>query len=94
MAGSHPEDLTQARRATWTTSTTWSRPDPGHRRIARAATSPVPGTLNFRDAGGYPTADGGVTAWRRLLRSDGLHRLDQGAGRRCSARSACGPCST
>ncbi len=42
---------------------------------------PVPGTLNFRDAGGYPTADGGVTTWRRLLRSDGLHRLGQGAAR-------------
>jgi protein-tyrosine phosphatase len=39
----------------------------------------VPGTLNFRDAGGYPVADGGVTAWRRLLRSDGLHHLGVGA---------------
>ncbi len=36
----------------------------------------VSGTLNFRDTGGYPVAGGGVTAWRRLLRSDGLHRLD------------------
>lgn len=40
---------------------------------------PVPGTLNFRDAGGYPVDGGGVTGWRRLLRSDGLHRLDPGA---------------
>jgi protein-tyrosine phosphatase len=39
----------------------------------------VPGTLNFRDAGGYPVAGGGVTAWRRLLRSDGLHHLGAGA---------------
>jgi protein-tyrosine phosphatase len=39
----------------------------------------IPGTLNFRDAGGYPVADGGVTGWRRLLRSDGLHRLGLGA---------------
>ena len=46
--------------------------EPG-RRIA------IPGTLNFRDAGGYPVADGGVTGWRRLLRSDGLHHLGQGA---------------
>jgi protein-tyrosine phosphatase len=46
--------------------------EPG-RRIA------IPGTLNFRDAGGYPVADGGVTGWRRLLRSDGLHRLGLGA---------------
>jgi protein-tyrosine phosphatase len=35
----------------------------------------VPGTLNFRDVGGYPVIGGRVTAWRRLLRSDGLHRL-------------------
>ena len=39
----------------------------------------IPGTLNFRDAGGYPVAGGGVTGWRRLLRSDGLHRLGHGA---------------
>jgi protein-tyrosine phosphatase len=36
----------------------------------------VGGTLNFRDIGGYPVAGGGLTRWRRLLRSDGLHRLD------------------
>src|SRR5258707_11074912 len=39
----------------------------------------IPGTLNFRDAGGYPVVGGGVTGWRRLLRSDRLHRLSQGA---------------
>ncbi len=39
----------------------------------------VPGTLNCRDAGGYPVAGGGFTAWRRLLRSDGLHHLGAGA---------------
>lgn len=39
----------------------------------------VPGTLNFRDAGGYPAADGGATRWRRLLRSDGLDSLGEGA---------------
>jgi len=39
----------------------------------------VPGTLNFRDAGGYPAAGGGFTAWRMLLRSDGLHHLEAGA---------------
>jgi len=37
---------------------------------------PLAGTLNFRDVGGYPTADGGTIGWRRLLRSDALHRLD------------------
>lgn len=40
---------------------------------------PVPGTLNFRDVGGYPLAGGGFIGWRRLLRSDGLHRLGRGA---------------
>jgi protein-tyrosine phosphatase len=30
---------------------------------------------NFRDLGGYPTADGRVTRWRTLYRADGLHRL-------------------
>lgn len=36
---------------------------------------PLPGTLNFRDTGGYPVADGGTVAWRTLLRSDGLSRI-------------------
>jgi len=39
----------------------------------------VPGTLNFRDVGGYPVAGGGEIRWRTLLRSDGLHRLGPGA---------------
>jgi protein-tyrosine phosphatase len=42
----------------------------GRRRI------PLPGTLNLRDLGGYPTSDGGVVRWRTLLRSDALNRLD------------------
>ncbi len=33
------------------------------------------GCLNFRDLGGYPTAEGRRLAWRRIYRSDGLHRL-------------------
>jgi protein-tyrosine phosphatase len=33
------------------------------------------GCLNFRDLGGYPTAGGGTLVWRRIYRSDGLHRL-------------------
>jgi protein-tyrosine phosphatase len=37
---------------------------------------PLPGTLNLRDLGGYPTSDGGTVRWRTLLRSDALHRLD------------------
>ncbi|MEO4001986.1 tyrosine-protein phosphatase [Mesorhizobium sp. CAU 1732] len=35
----------------------------------------VPGTFNIRDLGGYAAATG-QTRWRRLLRADGLHRLD------------------
>jgi protein tyrosine/serine phosphatase len=38
----------------------------------------LPGTLNLRDLGGYPTSDGGTVRWRTLLRSDALHRLDDG----------------
>lgn len=33
------------------------------------------GCLNFRDLGGYATADGRRVRWRRLFRSDGLHVL-------------------
>jgi protein-tyrosine phosphatase len=40
---------------------------------------PVPGTLNFRDAGGYPVSGGGVIRWRQLLRSDALHLMDRAA---------------
>lgn len=34
----------------------------------------VDGTYNIRDLGGYATANG-ETRWRRVLRSDGLHRV-------------------
>lgn len=37
---------------------------------------PIKGTFNVRDLGGYTTA-AGATRWRRILRADGLHRLDQ-----------------
>lgn len=33
------------------------------------------GCLNFRDLGGYPTADGRVVRWRQVFRSDALHHL-------------------
>jgi protein-tyrosine phosphatase len=35
------------------------------------------GCLNFRDLGGYPTADGRSLGWRRVYRSDGLHHLTE-----------------
>jgi protein-tyrosine phosphatase len=38
----------------------------------------LPGTLNLRDVGGYPTRDGGRVRWRALLRSDALHRVPAG----------------
>lgn len=37
---------------------------------------PIVGTLNFRDAGGYPVEGGGRVAWRTLFRSDALHRVE------------------
>lgn len=33
------------------------------------------GCLNFRDLGGYPTADGRLVKWRQVFRSDALHHL-------------------
>lgn len=36
----------------------------------------VPGAYNIRDLGGYQTARGGQTAWRRFLRADSPHALD------------------
>jgi protein-tyrosine phosphatase len=33
--------------------------------------------LNFRDVGGYPTADGGRVRWRRLFRAGGLSQLSE-----------------
>jgi len=33
------------------------------------------GCHNFRDLGGYPTADGRALRWRQLFRSDALHHL-------------------
>jgi protein-tyrosine phosphatase len=36
------------------------------------------GCVNFRDLGGYATADGRTVAWRRLFRADGLNKLTEG----------------
>jgi protein tyrosine/serine phosphatase len=35
------------------------------------------GCLNFRDLGGYPTADGGLVRWGLVFRSDALHLLSR-----------------
>jgi protein-tyrosine phosphatase len=39
----------------------------------------IDGVVNMRDLGGLPTADGGSTAWRRLIRSDDLQALSAAA---------------
>lgn len=49
------------------------------RRLAAA------GTSNFRDVGGHPSADGRSARWRRLLRSDTVHRLDRAEAERIVA---------
>ncbi len=36
---------------------------------------PLEAVHNFRDLGGYRTADGRTTRWRTLYRADGLYRL-------------------
>lgn len=33
--------------------------------------------FNFRDIGGYHSTDGRTVRWRRVFRSDGLHRIDE-----------------
>src|SRR4029077_19534135 len=43
--------------------------DPVRRRVD------LEGCLNFRDLGGYPTADGRRVRWRLVYRSDALHHL-------------------
>jgi protein-tyrosine phosphatase len=49
--------------------------------VARVSSSDRPRLValetvfNFRDLGGYPTADGRLTRWRTLYRADGLGRL-------------------
>ena len=39
----------------------------------------IDGVVNMRDLGGLPTADGGTTAWQRLIRSDNLQDLSPAA---------------
>ncbi|WP_299567196.1 tyrosine-protein phosphatase [uncultured Sulfitobacter sp.] len=42
----------------------------------------VRGTYNLRDLGGYTTAQGTQIPWRRFLRADCLHRLEDGEASR------------
>lgn len=37
----------------------------------------LPNTHNVRDLGGYALPAGGTTKWRRILRADNLHHLDE-----------------
>jgi len=46
---------------------------------------PLRGAYNIRDLGGYPTGAGGITPWRRFLRADSLHRLEDGEAERLMA---------
>jgi protein-tyrosine phosphatase len=43
------------------------------------------GAKNFRDLGGYQTADGRTVRWERLYRSDSLHKLNSADIKRLSA---------
>ena len=38
---------------------------------------PIKKGYNFRDLGGYPTADGHTTKWRRIIRTGSLAQLDK-----------------
>jgi protein-tyrosine phosphatase len=38
---------------------------------------PFEGIQNFRDLGGYPTADGGSVRWGQVFRADALHKLTE-----------------
>jgi protein-tyrosine phosphatase len=42
-----------------------------------ARSLPFSVTFNFRDVGGYPALGGATVRWRRLFRSDSLHRLGE-----------------
>lgn len=56
--------------------------DGGPHLLAAERRLPVVGTLNFRDLGGYPAADGRRTAWGRVFRSDNLADVPPDAWRR------------
>lgn len=45
--------------------------------MTQSRSLPFSVTFNFRDVGGYAGLDGRTVRWRRLFRSDSLHRLDE-----------------
>jgi protein-tyrosine phosphatase len=49
--------------------------DGGAAVVAAERRLPFEGVLNFRDLGGYQTADGRRTRWGRIFRADALHGL-------------------
>ena len=51
---------------------------PGPDAEARGRIVPLEGCLNFRDLGGYPTAEGRRLRWGCVYRSDSLHALTPG----------------
>lgn len=55
-------------------------PDPNKNRLLSFS-----GAKNFRDLGGYQTADGKAVRWERLYRSDSLHKLNAADLKRLSA---------
>jgi len=53
-------------------------PDHGPKRMISERRVPLKGSVNFRDLGGYKTADGRRVKWGRVFRSDNLARLTDG----------------
>jgi protein-tyrosine phosphatase len=49
----------------------------GRALVAAERRLPFEGVRNFRDLGGYPTADGRRVCWGKVFRSDALHNLTE-----------------
>ncbi len=54
----------------------------GHEELVAERLLPLDGAQNFRDLGGYPTADGRRVRWGRVFRSDSLSSLSDADLRR------------
>ena len=64
----------------------------GHEELVAERLLPLDGAQNFRDLGGYPTADGRRVGWGRVFRSDSLSSLsdaDLGRLERIGLRLVC-----